>query len=43
MTIQGLDIIFLEAIYLFFIKIDTTLKFAVWGLLGEDLISYGIV
>lgn len=40
MTIQGLSIIFLEAIYLFSIKIDTTLEFAIWGLLGEDLISY---
>lgn len=35
--------IFLEAIYLFSIKIDTTLEFAVWGLLGGDLISYLMV
>lgn len=43
MTIQVLSIILLEAIYLFSIKIHTTLEFADWGLLGEDLIFYLIL
>lgn len=35
--------IFLEVIYLFFIKIDIILEFAVWGLFGGDFISYLMV